>query len=128
MKKIIFLLFVLSCSSSPSDLIIKDIYEIGKAKTVEDVEIFYTDKTVKLAKKIDDEILLSFDRKFFEDKSKYEIVSKQVKGDSAVLVLVITEHRSLNLVGLNFEISLKHEHGKWKIDRTDDLEEISKRK
>ena len=83
---------------------------------------------MNLSKKSDSvsDILLSFERKIFVKGSEYEIKDKKISGSDAVIVIRIIKNPSMNLIGLELEIPLKYEDGKWKIDRSEDLIPVSR--
>jgi len=120
--------FISACSKAPKDEILKDIYKLGEVKTSSEAEAFYTKRTVELSKKSEavSDILLSFERKIFVKGSEYEIKEKKISGSEAVVILRIIKNPSMNLIGLELEIPLKHEDGKWKIDRSEDLVPLSR--
>lgn len=124
----LLLIFISACSKTPKDEILKDIYKIGEVKTSSEAEVFYTKRTVNLSKKSDSvsDILLSFERKIFVKGSEYEIKDKKISGSDAVIVIRIIKNPSMNLIGLELEIPLKYEDGKWKIDRSEDLIPVSR--
>jgi len=125
---LLFMVLVSACSKAPKDEILKDIYKLGEAKTSSDAEAFYTKRTVELSRKSDavSDILLSFERKIFVKGSEYEVKEKKVSGSDAVIVVRIIKNPSMNLIGLELEIPLKYEDGKWKIDRSEDIVPISR--
>jgi len=125
---LLFLVLVSACSKAPKDEILKDIYKLGEAKTSSEAEVFYTKRTVELSRKSDavSDILLSFERKIFVKGSEYEVKDKKVSGSDAVIIIRIIKNPSMNLIGLELEIPLKHEDGKWKIDRSEDLVPLSR--
>ncbi len=125
---LLFLVLVSACSKAPKDEILKDIYKLGEAKTSSEAEVFYTKRTVELSRKSDavSDILLSFERKIFVKGSEYEVKDKKVSGSDAVIIIRIIKNPSMNLIGLELEIPLKYENGKWKIDRSEDIVPISR--
>ncbi len=125
---LLFMVLVSACSKAPKDEILKDIYKLGEAKTSSEAEAFYTKRTVELSRKSDavSDILLSFERKIFVKGSEYEVKDKKVSGSDAVIIIRIIKNPSMNLIGLELEIPLKYENGKWKIDRSEDIVPISR--
>jgi len=125
---LLFMVLVSACSKVPKDEFLKDIYKLGEAKTSSEAEAFYTKRTVELSRKSDavSDILLSFERKIFVKGSEYEVKDKKVSGSDAVIIIRIIKNPSMNLIGLELEIPLKYENGKWKIDRSEDIVPISR--
>jgi hypothetical protein len=100
-------------------------------KSGEDCTPYYTGDTVSAAKKYsakfnDTDILSGMDRKIFMKGSKYSIVSQTRNGDDAEIVLKITKHPQPNMIGFEMRLKMKFEDSKWKIDRSNEIENLLK--
>ncbi len=125
MKKMIVIIFVFllafsftSCSKNPSDVILnlkacmdKGNYEESKA--------YYTKETVKMIEDAEKKFPEMKDKKKgkeFAEGSEWEIISEDIQGDSAKVMIKIIEHPVENMKGHETTYLLKKEDGEWKID------------
>ncbi|MBN1499082.1 MAG: hypothetical protein JW982_02920 [Spirochaetes bacterium] len=119
---------VFSCSSGKEASAdpLEDVIKIGYCTSESEVEKFYSADTVKAAEKLEEkysgsDVLLGLDAKLFQPGMKYELLKTSVKGNTCRVDFTVTEHPDMNFAGMSITLTLKLEHGTWKIDRSKEI-------
>ena len=121
---LLLLLIMAGCSRVPDDDVLRDIHGLGACRDARAAEAFYTAETVERARAKDAEygnVLLAMDAKLFAAGSVYVLSGKEISGGQGTVRIRITDHPVVNMIGIEADIPVRHERGRWRIDRSVEL-------
>lgn len=100
--------------------------KLSTAKGFGNVKQYYTDNTVAAIEDAADEGVISDKEKLsilplFNDKTKWEEISKKSDGSHGVIRIQYTKHPVENMIGFEMEFRVVKERGSWKLDLEDEI-------
>jgi len=137
-KKLCALLIVLMiphcyhCSSGEStpEKTISGVQEKAQSGKLGEIGEHLTGDTVAAINRLKDYPVVNWQNDFasrFPEGAEWEILSREVKGDTARITLKCVDHPVENVIGFQMDYRLRREGGVWKIDMHEELERAADR-